>query len=284
MSPRYPRDLLARTAAESTSLVDLMRRVHAPLGSIARRYLRGRLTTYGIDTSHFRDAPLPPRPRRAYTRERLAEAAAVSHSIREVLEHLGYDPSDSPYGHVRRKLDQFGIDTSHFVRRGASLSVRLPPRGLARAVASARSTAGVLDALGMPDTGASRRLVKAAIAESGLETGHFTGQGHQRGKPAANRLAASEVLRKLPAGTRRTRTALLRRALNECGVPHVCAECGTGAIWQGQRLVLEIDHRNGDRADNRLGNLRYLCPSCHSQTATHSRRSPADAGVRGPVE
>nr|WP_233435863.1 MULTISPECIES: HNH endonuclease [Streptomyces] len=38
------------------------------------------------------------------------------------------------------------------------------------------------------------------------------------------------------------------------------------------RLVLEIDHINGDRLDNRRENLRYLCPSCHSQTQTFSNR------------
>ncbi|WP_338933320.1 HNH endonuclease signature motif containing protein [Streptomyces netropsis] len=55
---------------------------------------------------------------------------------------------------------------------------------------------------------------------------------------------------------------------------HVCSACGIGGTWQGKRLVLEIDHINGDRLDNRVDNLRYLCPSCHSQTRTFSNRSP----------
>ncbi|MFH9618260.1 HNH endonuclease [Streptomyces pratensis] len=39
--------------------------------------------------------------------------------------------------------------------------------------------------------------------------------------------------------------------------------------------MLEIDHVSGDHLDNRRENLRYLCPSCHSQTETFSkRRSP----------
>ncbi|MFE7410356.1 HNH endonuclease [Streptomyces laurentii] len=54
---------------------------------------------------------------------------------------------------------------------------------------------------------------------------------------------------------------------------------------QGRRLVLEIDHANGDRLDNRAENLRYLCPSCHSQTGTFSnRRGGAQySGRRGSV-
>ena len=29
-----------------------------------------------------------------------------------------------------------------------------------------------------------------------------------------------------------------------------------------------MDHINGDRSDNRIENLRLLCPNCHSQTET----------------
>ncbi|MGW8973446.1 HNH endonuclease signature motif containing protein [Streptomyces platensis] len=268
----YTRDLLTRTAAASTSLVDMMRRLDAPLGSGPRRYLRERLQHHGIDTGHFVDEPLPHRQPRSYTEALLTEAASQSHSIREMLEYMEVPPYDSAYTHLRRKLDQFGIDTSHFTRHLYGSSV-LPRGELERAVAASRSLAGVLACLALTDHGTSRRAVQRSIEAYGLSTEHFTGQGHRRGLPSPNRRSADHILLQRAPGSRRERTTFLRRALDEKKVPRRCTECGLGDTWQGKRLVLEIDHINGDRLDNRLANLRYLCPSCHSQTKGFSRGS-----------
>lgn len=283
---KYPRDLLVRTAATATSLVDLLRRLDVPLGSGPYRYLRDRLRQYGIDTSHFDNEPLPRRKPHSYSRERLAEAAASSHNIREMLEFMGVAPYDSVYTHLRRKLDRFGIDTSHFTGwRGNTPEEAFPRDELARAVAESYSLAGVLRALGCPSGGAGRARVQRSIAVHGISTAHFVGQGHRRGQPSPTRKTAAEILRRLEPGSPRTKTAMLRRALDESGVRQACGECGTGNTWQGKLLVLEIDHINGDRLDNRLENLRFLCPSCHSQTRSFSnpRGEAQYSGRRGSV-
>lgn len=47
-----------------------------------------------------------------------------------------------------------------------------------------------------------------------------------------------------------------------------CKECGIND-WNKKILSLHLDHINGIRNDNRLENLRFLCPNCHSQTDTY---------------
>ena len=43
--------------------------------------------------------------------------------------------------------------------------------------------------------------------------------------------------------------------------------------WNGKPIVLEIDHINGINSDNRVENLRYVCPNCHSQTSTYKGKN-----------
>jgi hypothetical protein len=68
-------------------------------------------------------------------------------------------------------------------------------------------------------------------------------------------------------------TGILRRAMIESGIPHVCGCCGCLPTWMGRELVLEIDHLSGDWADNERTNLRFLCPNCHTQTRNYGSKA-----------
>jgi RNA polymerase subunit RPABC4/transcription elongation factor Spt4 len=52
-----------------------------------------------------------------------------------------------------------------------------------------------------------------------------------------------------------------------------CSECRNAGDWRGKKLVLQLEHKNGISNDNRLENLCFLCPNCHSQTETFAGRS-----------
>jgi 5-methylcytosine-specific restriction endonuclease McrA len=71
---------------------------------------------------------------------------------------------------------------------------------------------------------------------------------------------------------RKTNRSNLKRRLIAEGLKDGCCErCGI-KNWRGLPLSLQVHHSNGIGDDNRLENLRLLCPNCHSQTQGHSRK------------
>lgn len=53
-----------------------------------------------------------------------------------------------------------------------------------------------------------------------------------------------------------------------------CSICGQEPVWNGKELTLILDHKNGVGNDNRLQNLRWVCPNCNQQLPTTGSRNP----------
>lgn len=66
------------------------------------------------------------------------------------------------------------------------------------------------------------------------------------------------------------RNSIRKRIISDKLLKMVCAECNLSDQWNGKTISLHLDHINGDGQDNRLENLRFLCPNCHSQTDTYA--------------
>lgn len=85
----------------------------------------------------------------------------------------------------------------------------------------------------------------------------------------AKKLDLSEILQK----DRPYKSSSLKKRLIEEGLKKdICEICGQLPEWNNKPLVLQLDHINGDHNDNRLENLRILCPNCHTQTETFSNK------------
>lgn len=150
------------------------------------------------------------------------------------------------------------------------LRTRYTKEALGKVASQCKSIREVLIRLGIVrPSGSQHALVTKRLREYGIDTTHFLGQNWRQGMLPANfdKIPADQILVK-GRTDKRTRRRLLRRALLEIGRKEECAKCGQGIMWCDEKLVLPIDHIDGDHSNDLGENLRFMCPNCHTQTPT----------------
>lgn len=142
---------------------------------------------------------------------------------------------------------------------------------LTEVVKSNVTIAGVLRQMGLSATSGNYRALKARIIELGLSLGHFVGYGCAPKGSRTNR--AKPVEEWLVDGSSIGSSSLKKRLLKSGLLHNICAVCKLEPTWNGQTLTLQLDHINGKHLDNRLENLRIICPNCHTQTANYGSKN-----------
>lgn len=149
---------------------------------------------------------------------------------------------------------------------------------LVAAVKVSRSRRRVLMQLGLIPAGGNYDQIRRRIELLGLDTTHFTGLGWNKGGAGTRKPRALTELLVLNSDVQ-SHKLKLRLFLSGFKTP-ACELCGWAQISEDGRIPVELDHINGNHQDNRIGNLRILCPNCHSLQPTHRGRNKKTAHAR----
>ena len=124
------------------------------------------------------------------------------------------------------------------------------------------------------NSGGGYSLLKKRINDWGINTDHFLGRRANHGENHKGGLKEQYKIEDIFCENSPTTRNIIRKYIKKYNLlVYECAICGfDGEGWEG-KIALELDHINGINNDNRLENLRYLCPNCHATTPTYRGRN-----------
>ena len=199
----------------------------------------------------------------------LSKIIQSCNSQRGVLIHLGIAHNN---GQAKKYLTAFIerhlIDITHF-HHGRPLHLRYTKDFVETLAKSNVSWTGLMTGLGIRFVGSNILTVKKLITYYGIDVSHFD-ISKALSIASHSRKTCKEILCENSMVNRCTLKAFIRR---HSLLKYECKQCKLGDEWQNKKIVLNIEHQNGINDDNRLENLCYLCPNCHSQTSTFAGRN-----------
>jgi hypothetical protein len=141
---------------------------------------------------------------------------------------------------------------------------------LEKVVNSSNNFSEVTRKLGLKPFYGNRQTVKKYIDLFGIDIKHFRLCSYGNNKKR-NKIELSEIL--VENSTYIYTTNLKDKLYSEGFKERICELCGQDEIWVGKKISLILDHINGVNTDNRIENLRIVCPNCNATLSTHGGRN-----------
>lgn len=135
-------------------------------------------------------------------------------------------------------------------------------------VKNSPTMSAVLRQFGMENKGNNYQTCRKRIQELKLDTSHFLNRIES--SRLTRNITLEELNKKLIVNSIVNRFQLKKYLIIFNLLKYECYNCKNNGAWNNKKLSLQLEHKNGISNDNRLENLTFLCPNCHSQTDTYA--------------
>jgi len=209
----------------------------------------------------------------------LSDMVDKSDTITEILTRLECNtPGGANVKTLKARCASDGIDLTHIYTKTSKVH-QMSLCDFKVLVRTSSSYSAIITTLGYDiATGGPLRALKKRLKDDNIDFSHLEEseeQGYVKGlKPPGTSHPIRTLKHILVENSTYTYNQPLKIKLMEEGLlTNMCSICNILPDWNGEKLVLQLDHINGTSNDNRIENLRMLCPNCHSQTDTFCRQN-----------
>jgi hypothetical protein len=156
---------------------------------------------------------------------------------------------------------------------------------LEKVVKESKTKTECLKKMGLRAAGGNYKTITKYIEEYQIDTKHF--DAHQVRIEKINQLNSEKKIplsEILIENSTYNRHRLKERLYDENIKQRKCELCGQDEFWNGKKMSLIIDHINGVWDDNRIENLRIVCPNCNATLPTHCGKNKSHNSREGKID
>lgn len=145
----------------------------------------------------------------------------------------------------------------------------MPEEEFIQIIITSKSVKEALNYFNLENKGNNFKTIKQRISELNIDISHFLNNVQASN---LSRSLSKELFEKtwLVENSTKNRYCLKKYLVKFELLNYQCVECGNSGTWMNKPMALQLEHINGISNDNRLENICFLCPNCHSQTSTYA--------------
>lgn len=256
-------EILKDVVKQSSSFVEVANHFDTDRRSAIYQKIKGMIRRSRISVEHFDTCKV----KRRWDEDSLREITEQCSTYQDILKRLDLVPVTSSYDRLKSYLKKYNIDSSKFQKIVRRHNPKWDEVILRDIISNSFSKKEVLSKMGITTPG-YHRVLNRYINLYGIDISHFKYPTKERHR----KMSLSDILKE---NSTYSRAALKKRLFKEHLKENVCELCGQGETWNGKKMSLILDHINGVYNDNRIENLRMVCPNCNATLDTHCGKNKA---------